>query len=105
MWPPPSNSAHQDSYIFSRGFQPKPSFATVIGRGPYPKFNQKMFDFLWTFCALGVDSRYLFLVAGLAKTRSGAMSAPVEAGKERYKKNPFLKRDTWISYNWYFRRH
>ena len=30
--PLPSNSHHQDYYIFSRGSQPKPSFATVTGR-------------------------------------------------------------------------
>ncbi len=29
--PPPSNSHHQDYYIFSRESQPKPSFATVTG--------------------------------------------------------------------------
>ena len=27
-------SDHQDYYIFSRGFQPKPAFPTVTGRGP-----------------------------------------------------------------------
>ena len=32
--PPPSNSHHQDYYILSRGFQPKPSFATgILGGG------------------------------------------------------------------------
>ena len=32
--PPPSNSHHQDYYIFSRGSQPKPSFATgILGGG------------------------------------------------------------------------
>ena len=31
--PPPSNSHHQDYYIFSRGSQPKPSFATGILAG------------------------------------------------------------------------
>ena len=36
MWPPHSNSDHQDYYIFSRGSQPKPSFPTVTVRGPYP---------------------------------------------------------------------
>ena len=36
VWPPHSNSDHQDYYIFSRGSQPKPSFPTVTGRGPYP---------------------------------------------------------------------
>ena len=35
VWPPPSNSDHQDYYIFSRGFQPKPSFATGILRGQF----------------------------------------------------------------------
>ncbi len=37
MWPPPSNSHHQEYYIFNRESQPKPSFATVTGRGPHPK--------------------------------------------------------------------
>ena len=36
--PPPSNSHHQDNYIFSRGSQPKPSFATVTGRGDNPRY-------------------------------------------------------------------
>ena len=32
--PPPSNSHHQDCYVFSRGSQPKPSFATgILGGG------------------------------------------------------------------------
>ena len=31
--PLPSNSHHQDSYIFSRESRTKPSFATVTGRG------------------------------------------------------------------------
>ena len=37
--PPPSNSHHQDYYIFSRGSQPKPSFATVTGRGDNPRLS------------------------------------------------------------------
>ena len=37
VWPPHSNSDHQDYYIFSRGSQTKPSFVpTVTVRGPYP---------------------------------------------------------------------
>ena len=32
-YPPPSNSHHQDYYIFNRESLPKPSFVTVIGRG------------------------------------------------------------------------
>ncbi len=32
----PSNSHHQDCYGFSRGSQPKPSLATVTGRGDNP---------------------------------------------------------------------
>ena len=36
--PPPSNSEHQDYFIFSRGSQPKPSFATVTGREPQPMY-------------------------------------------------------------------
>ena len=36
--PPPSNSHHQDYYIFSRGSQPKPSFATIASwEGGQPK--------------------------------------------------------------------
>ena len=38
--PPPSNSHHQDYYIFSRDPY-KPSFATVTGRGDNPKFLPK----------------------------------------------------------------
>ena len=30
LYPPPSNSHHQDYYIFSGESQPKPSFATGI---------------------------------------------------------------------------
>ena len=39
LWvvPLPSNIYHQDYYIFSRGSQPKPSFATVTGRGDNPR--------------------------------------------------------------------
>ena len=34
VWPPHSNSYHQDYYIFSRGSQPKPAFATgILGGG------------------------------------------------------------------------
>ena len=36
--PPPSNSDHQNYYIFSRGSQSKPSFATVTVRGPHPRY-------------------------------------------------------------------
>ena len=39
MWPPPSNSDHQDYYIFSRESLYKPSFTTVTGRGPYPSYT------------------------------------------------------------------
>ena len=31
--PFPSNSHHQDYYMFSRGFEPNPSFATIAGKG------------------------------------------------------------------------
>ena len=34
--PLPSNSHHQDYYIFNRESQPKPSFTTVTGRGATP---------------------------------------------------------------------
>ena len=37
--PPPSNSHHQDYYIFNRESQPKPSFATVAGRGDNPSHS------------------------------------------------------------------
>ena len=39
---PPAQHAshHQDYYIFSRGSQPKPSFATVTRRGDNPNYNQ-----------------------------------------------------------------
>ena len=37
--PPPSNSHHQDYSIFSRASQPKPSFATVTGRGDNPRHS------------------------------------------------------------------
>ena len=37
--PLPSNSHHQDHYIFTRESQPKPSFATVIGRGDNPNYS------------------------------------------------------------------
>ena len=36
VWPPHSNSDHQDYYIFNRESQPKPSFTTVTVRGPHP---------------------------------------------------------------------
>ena len=38
--PPPSNSHHQDYYIFSRDPY-KPSFATVTGRGDNPNHSPK----------------------------------------------------------------
>ena len=34
MWPPPSNSDHQD-YL---GNPNEPSFTTVTGRGPHPRY-------------------------------------------------------------------
>ena len=38
--PPPSKSHHHDYCIFSRGSQPKPSFATgILGRGDNPIYN------------------------------------------------------------------
>ena len=39
IWPPPSNSDHQDSITFSVGNPYKPSFTTATGRGPHPKYN------------------------------------------------------------------
>ena len=38
--PLPSNSHHQDCYVFSRGSRTKPSFATVTGRGDNPNYTQ-----------------------------------------------------------------
>ena len=38
-WVVPSNSQHQDCYIFCRGSQPKPSFATITGMGDSPTYN------------------------------------------------------------------
>ena len=38
VWPLPSNSDHQDYYIFSRESRTKPLFATVIGKGPHPTY-------------------------------------------------------------------
>ena len=37
---PPAQDAshHQDCYVFSRESQPKPSFATVTGRGDNPNY-------------------------------------------------------------------
>ena len=51
---PPSqdSSHHQDYYIFSRGSQPKPSFATVAGRGDNPTYTSLFcwfLSFLYTF--------------------------------------------------------
>ncbi len=44
--PPPSNSHHQDYYIFSRGSQPKPSFATgILGGGTTQNIWQKTLNF------------------------------------------------------------
>ena len=41
--PPPSNSHHQDYYIFSRGSQPKPSFATgIVGGVVQPKLSYRL---------------------------------------------------------------
>ena len=39
--PLPSNSHHQDHYIFSRESRTKPSFATVTGRGDNPRNYSK----------------------------------------------------------------
>ena len=39
IYPPPSNSHHQDYYIFSRESRPKPSFATVTGLGGRSKVS------------------------------------------------------------------
>ena len=40
---PPSQDAsdHQDFHIFSRGFPPALSFATVTGKGAYPTYNHE----------------------------------------------------------------
>ena len=34
--PLPSNSDHEDYFMFSREFQAKPSFATITGKGAIP---------------------------------------------------------------------
>ncbi len=47
--PPPNNSHHQDYYVFSRRSQPKPSFATVTGRGDNPSHSLKTPLFLCFF--------------------------------------------------------
>ena len=41
MAPSLDSSDHQDYYMFSRGFQPKPSLSTVTGRGPYQTHTKK----------------------------------------------------------------
>ena len=45
---PPSQDAshHQDYYIFSRGSQPKPSFATVTGRGGNQNYTRILLNFV-----------------------------------------------------------
>ena len=48
MWPPPSNSHHQDYYIFSIGDPYKPSLATVTGRGPHPSYTMKRLVLFFT---------------------------------------------------------
>ena len=44
--PLPSNSDHQDYYIFSRESQPKPSFATITGKGDNPRYDSKIIGFM-----------------------------------------------------------
>ena len=39
VWPLPSNSDHQDYYIFSTESLYKPLFATFTGKGPYPNYK------------------------------------------------------------------
>ena len=43
VWPPHSNSDHQDYYMFNRESQPrpKPSFTTVTVRGPHLHVNMQ----------------------------------------------------------------
>ena len=61
--PPPSNSHHQDYFIFSRGSQPKPLFATGILR-PHPWHKeQTMFFFVETVWT----SQVLFLARNSEK--------------------------------------
>ena len=43
VWPLPSNSDHQDYYIFSTESLYKPLFATFTGKGPYPNLLQSYF--------------------------------------------------------------
>ena len=47
--PLPSNSDHQDYFMFSRGFQAKPSFATITGKGDNPSFNTFFIGTFWVF--------------------------------------------------------
>ena len=48
--PAQDSSHHQDYSVFSRGSQPKPSFATVTGRGDNPRYtfgNSAFLTFFW----------------------------------------------------------
>ena len=49
---PPSNSHHQDYYIFSRESQPKPSFATITGWGVDLKYYKTTVSSNITTCLL-----------------------------------------------------
>ena len=58
--PPPSNSQHQDCYIFSRGSQPKPSFATGILGGVVP--------------TQGIEYIFIFLQGRISSSLAGTDS-------------------------------
>ena len=79
--PPPSNSHHQDYYIFSRGSQPKPSFATVTGRGDNPRFEGPLifWDFTW---ACSTVSWSAFFPSGLASRAAWAPEKSDRPGSE-----------------------
>ena len=54
--PLPSNSHNQDSYSFSRGSQPKPSFATIASwEGGNP-----IYIHIWVFPKIGVPPNHPF---------------------------------------------
>ncbi len=58
--PLPKNSHHQDYYIFSRGSQPKPSFATGILGGGTTQIIQYVILIFHTCLKCGVDKTVLF---------------------------------------------
>ena len=55
--PPPSNSHHQDYYLFSRGSRAKPSFATVTRRGGNPTYSPEILEIMFS-CGEFRSNRY-----------------------------------------------